>query len=236
MLKLVLLPGMDGTGELFAEFVAALPPSCETVVVRYPTEGPLSYLELEGIVRMACPVAESFILVAESFSTPLAIKLAATHPANLAGLVLCAGFAASPVEGWRRLLLLMLAPLLFRVPLPDTALKVWLVGPDAPAALLVAVRRAISNVWPRVLAVRLRATLKCNVQNELSQVDMPILYLRANRDRLVDASCLEEIRRIKPQVKVVSIDGPHLLLQRQPRLAAEAVLEFARWCCHSGMF
>ena len=136
MLTLVLLPGMDGTGELFSEFVAALPPSCATVIVRYPTEESLSYQELEGIVRAACPVSELFILVAESFSTPLAIKYAATHPANLAGMVLCAGFAASPVRGWRRLLVSLFAPLLLRVPLPNIALRFWLIGPDASASLL----------------------------------------------------------------------------------------------------
>jgi pimeloyl-[acyl-carrier protein] methyl ester esterase len=75
MLKLVLLPGMDGTGMLFAGFVTALPESFETMTVRYPTDRPLSNLELEGIVRAACPVTEPFMLVAESFSTPLAIPV-----------------------------------------------------------------------------------------------------------------------------------------------------------------
>jgi pimeloyl-ACP methyl ester carboxylesterase len=235
MLKLVLLPGMDGTGELFSEFIAALPPSCETVIVRYPTERSLSYRELEGIVRATSPVSEPFILLAESFSTPLAIQCAATHPANLAGIVLCVGFAASPVRGWRRLLGSLLAPLLLRVPLPNFAAKFWLVGPDAPDSLVLAVRSAISSVQPRVLVARLRAALTCDVRADLGQIDVPILYLQANGDRLIDASCLEEIRRIKPQMKFVAIEGPHLLLQRQPRIAAEAVVEFARSCCPSEM-
>jgi hypothetical protein len=36
---LVLLPGMDGTGELFAPFVAALGKTTPVVVVSYPTSG-----------------------------------------------------------------------------------------------------------------------------------------------------------------------------------------------------
>jgi len=235
MLTLVLLPGMDGTGELFSEFIAALPPLCETVIVRYPTEEPHSYQELEQIVRAAWPVSEPFILVAESFSTPLAIQYAATHPANLAGLVLCVGFAASPVRGWRRLLGSLLAPLLLRVPLPNFAAKLWLVGPDPSGALLIAVERAISSVQPRVLAARLRAVLTCDVRADLNDIEVPILYLQANGDRLVAASCLETIQRIKPDVKVVSLDGPHLLLQRKPQITAEAVVEFARSCCPSAI-
>jgi pimeloyl-[acyl-carrier protein] methyl ester esterase len=229
-LRLVLLPGMDGTGALFADFMGALPESFETVTVRYPADRPLSYLELANIVRAACPVSEPYMLVAESFSTPLAIQYAATNPANLEGLVLCAGFAASPVRGWRRLFGSWFAPLMFRVPLPNLAAKLWLVGPDAPSSLLVLVRSAISSVQPTVLAARLRAVLGCDVRAELGRVAVPILYLQAKGDRLVSASCLEELRRIKPQVKVASLEGPHLLFQRQPQIAAEAVVKFARSC------
>jgi pimeloyl-ACP methyl ester carboxylesterase len=233
MLKLVLMPGMDGTGKLFSEFVAALPSSFETVIVRYPTEQIFSFAELDGIVRAACPVAEPFLLVAESFSTPVAIKVAATNPANLAGIVLCVGFAASPVRGWRRLAGWLLALLVFRLPISDLVLKFWLIGADAPASLLAAVRSAISSVQPKVLAGRLWEVLKCDVRADLNLVAVPILYLQAKGDRLVSGSCLEEIGRIRPQMKVVSIEGPHLLLQRQPRKVAEAVAEFARSCCPS---
>jgi pimeloyl-[acyl-carrier protein] methyl ester esterase len=235
VLKLVLLPGMDGTGELFSEFIAALPDTFEVMTVRYPTERYLPYSELEHIVRAACPISGPFILVAESFSTPLAIQYAATNPANLAGVVLCAGFATSPVRGWRRFLGSLLAPLVFRVPLPNLAAKLWLVGSDAPTSLLTAVRGTISSVQPRVLVTRLRAVLKCEVRADLSQIAVPILYLQAKGDRLVSASCLEDVRRINPQVKVASLDGPHLLLQRQPQIAAEAVVEFARSCRPSVM-
>ena len=143
-MKCVLLPGMDGTGELFSPFIAALPEPFEAVAVGYPTERYLSYSELEKFVRDACPISEPYMLVAESFSTPLAIQYAATNPANLEGLVLCAGFASSPVKGWRRLLGSLLAPLVFRIPLPNLVAKLWLVGLDAPTSLLTAVRSAIS--------------------------------------------------------------------------------------------
>jgi pimeloyl-[acyl-carrier protein] methyl ester esterase len=95
---------MDGTGELFSEFAAALPREFETATARYPTERCLSNSELEGFVRAVCPTSGSFVLLAESYSTPLAIKYAVSNPENLEGLVLCAGFATSPVQGWRRFL------------------------------------------------------------------------------------------------------------------------------------
>lgn len=227
-LKLVLLPGMDGTGELFSEFIAALPESFEAVAVGYPTERFLPYSELETLVRAACPVSEPYILVAESFSTPLAIQYAATNPPNLAGLALCAGFATSPVKGWRRFLGSLLAPLVFRIPLPDLAAKFWLVGADAPASLLTAVHHAISSVQPGVLTQRLRALLASDVRGAMGRIGAPILYIRAEQDRLVSASCVEELRQIRPEMSVAVLAGPHLLLQRRPQRAAEAIVGFIR--------
>jgi len=232
--KLVLLPGMDGTGDLFADFIAALPESFETVTVRYPTDRCLSYSDLTELVQVSCPVSEPFVLVAESYSTPLAIRLAASNPKNLEGLVLCAGFATSPVRGWCRVLGRLLGPLICRVRLPSLAAKLWLVGLSAPPSLLKAVRSAVSSVRPKVLAARLRAVLACEVRAEMAQVGVPILYLQAKQDRLVSVSCLEELRQIKPQMTVVALGGPHLLLQREPCKAAEMVARFVRSLRSSG--
>jgi hypothetical protein len=45
---------------------------------------------------------------------------------------------------------------------------------------------------------------------------------------LVKESSLNEIRRIKPKTVAVVIQGPHLLFQREPKRAAEVVMEFVR--------
>lgn len=225
---LVLLPGMDGTGELFMDFVNALPDAFATITVRYPTGRRLSYSQLAGIVRASCPVSEPFVLVAESFSTPLAIQYAATKPLNLAALVLCAGFASSPLYGWRRCLGSLLARVLFRIPLPRFVARRWLAGLDGPPSLLTDLRAAISSVQPSVLASRARAVLACDARAELGQVTVPILYLQAKQDRLVGGPCLEEILRINPQVVVAPVAGPHLLLQREPKSTAEVLAEFVR--------
>jgi pimeloyl-ACP methyl ester carboxylesterase len=225
-LKLVLLPGMDGTGDLFADFANALPEAFETVIVRYPTQRFLSYSELSDLVRASCPTSEPYVLVAESFSTPLAIQYSATNPLHLTALVLCAGFASRPLRGWRRLFALLFAPILFRIALPKCAAKFWLIGPDGPPSLLTSVRGAVSTVQPKVLAARLRALLACDARAELGQVAIPILYIQASRDRLVSASCLKDIQRMKPRTTIATLDGPHLILQREPYRAADAVAEF----------
>ena len=53
MTALVLLPGMDGTGDLFAPLLSALSPALRTIVIRYPSDRPLGYAELEAHARRA---------------------------------------------------------------------------------------------------------------------------------------------------------------------------------------
>jgi pimeloyl-[acyl-carrier protein] methyl ester esterase len=227
MMRLVLLPGMHGTGELFSEFMRAMPEPKHIEALYYPNDVVWSYSQLLGAVKAWVPQTDEYYLLAESFSTPLAIQFAATRPANLKGLILCAGFASSPIEGWRRLLVRLFAPFLFSVGVPKFGLNL-LVGPNAPPALATAVHRAIVTVKAKVLAGRLRSALACDARRELSQIVVPILCLRAKQDRVVPVSCLEEIRRIRPDVVVSEIDGPHLILQREPQKAADSVVEFIR--------
>jgi len=226
LLQIVLLPGLDGTGDLFADFIATLPEGFEAEVVRYPTDVYLSYAELASVICSAVPAHKPFVLVAESFSTPLAIQYAATKPSNLKGLVLVAGFASSPVRGWRRFMASILPPIAFRFPLPEFVCRLLLVGLEASPSLVAAVRLAVSSVRPNVLAARMCAVLVCDVRAELAQVGLPILYIQAKQDRLVDASCLREIVRIQPETSVIAVSGPHLLVQREPAKTAEIVAEF----------
>lgn len=93
---LVLLPGMDGTGELFAPFIAALGGEFDVRVVRYPGDHRGGYEELEAIARSAIPEDRPYVLLAESFSGPIAISIAASGPKQLRGLVLCCTFARNP--------------------------------------------------------------------------------------------------------------------------------------------
>ncbi|WP_222432862.1 alpha/beta fold hydrolase [Caenimonas sedimenti] len=109
-MTLVLLPGMDGTGELFAPFIAAY--GGATQVVRYPPTAVLNYAGLEEVARSALPRGEPFVLLGESFSGPIAISLAASRPPNLLGVILCCTFARNPrpfLGPFRSLLPMLLA-------------------------------------------------------------------------------------------------------------------------------
>lgn len=225
--KIVLLPGMYGTGELFADFAAALPVTFASQVVAYPNDVYLSYAELLDLIRASVPVSEPYVIVAESFSTTLAIQFAATGPPNLKGMVLSAGFVTSPIRGLMRSICLFLTPIMPDLPVPEFAGGFMLFG-SAPSSLQARVRDAVASAKPEVLMERARAALTCNALEELSKVRVPMLYLQAGHDRLVSSVCLEDIRRVKPEIEAVVLEGPHLLLQVMPRQAAEIVVDFVR--------
>ena len=219
---------MYGTGALFADFVRELPSTFSAQVVEYPNDISLSYPELLDLVRFCVPTSEPFVIVAESFSTPLAIQFAATNPANLKGLVLCAGFATSPVRGLLEFLAPFLAPILSHFPVNEFGASIVLYGSTAPKELIARVREAIVSVKPKVLMNRVRAVVSCNALEELRGIRVPILYIQARQDGLVNAVCLDEIRRVKPEIEVVVLDASHMLLQGMPRETAESVAEFVR--------
>ena len=61
---LVLLPGMDGTGELFSPLLKELGPDIQTVVVRYP-DLPLDYAAHEVFARARLASTGRFVVLGE---------------------------------------------------------------------------------------------------------------------------------------------------------------------------
>ncbi len=223
---LVLLPGLDGTGELFGDFIAALPESWTATTVTYPTDRFLPYAGLRPFVCAAVPQIEQFVLVAESFSTPLAVWYAATNPVNLAAIVICAGFVRSPVHGWSGTVKALAKPWLFRLKPPRSIVEYFLLGQNAPSDLLQKLRHALRRVSPDVLSGRVQEVLNCDARDDLRRTIVPLLYLEATYDRLLSSSCKEEFPHLRADTLVRSVPAPHLLLQREPQKAATIVMAF----------
>jgi pimeloyl-ACP methyl ester carboxylesterase len=223
---LVLLPGLDGTGELFVDFIAALPESWTATTVTYPSDRFLSYTDLHPFVAASASQLERFVLVAESFSTPLAVWYAATNPPNLAGVVICAGFVRNPLHGWSGAVKALAKPWLFKLKPPRTIVEYFLLGKHAPSGLRQSLHYALQKVSPDVLSGRLQEVLDCDARDDLRRTTVPLLYLEATYDRLLSSSCKNEFSRLRPDVVLRSVPAPHLLLQREPQKAATIIMAF----------
>jgi pimeloyl-[acyl-carrier protein] methyl ester esterase len=223
---MVLLSGLDGTGDLFVDFIAALPESWTATTVTFPTDRFLTYTDLRPLVGAAVPQSERFVLVAESFSAPLAVWYAATNPPNLAAVVICAGFVRNPLHGWSGAVKALVKPWLFKLKPPRTILEYFLLGQHAPSGLLQSLRHALQKVSPDVLSGRLQEVLDCDARDDLRRTTVPLLYLEATYDRLLSLSCKDEFSQLRPDTVLRSVPAPHLLLQREPQKAATVIMAF----------
>ena len=221
-----MLPGLDGTGKLFAEFVQHLPPSIDPVIISYPRDQPLGYDELEALVLAALPHDRPFVLLGESFSGPIAMRIGARSPAGLVAVILCGTFAKNPFPwlGWAR-------PLVARLPLKSLprwvrAPLMW--GSASPRRAPAQSERAMAGVSPAVIRHRIAALLAVDESAALRAIRLPTLVLRGRRDRVISWAATRWIVRTLSAARLVEIDGPHLLLQTCPAECAAAVLEFMR--------
>lgn len=228
MTKLVLLPGMDGTGDLFQPFAAAV--SVKTQIVRYPTSRPLDYRELESLVCSELPSDEPYVLLGESFSGPIAISIAARRPPLLRGVILCCSFARNPRPG-----LGLLRGLVNWLPgrPPLVPLDWFLAGRFGTPQLREALARSLAQVSPAALRARMTAVIGVDVSPVLPSISVPLLYLRATEDRVVPISASEVILNEVPRAEVVDLVAPHFLLQTAPKEAGAAVSLFVRKVEHA---
>jgi pimeloyl-ACP methyl ester carboxylesterase len=226
--SLIILPGLDGIGARIMPFVERVAPAVEARVIRYPPDRELGSAELEALVRCELAGTDRYALLAESFSGPIAIRIAADPPPGLVSVILCGTFAsnpypwAAPARALAAWLPLKALPRWLRAPL------MW--GSADPRRAPARAQRSLSAVAGRVIRRRLRAILSAEETTRLARISLPCLILTARRDRILPRRATRVLLAGLPAAQVQEIDGPHLLLQACPEEAAVAVLRFlARW-------
>lgn len=225
MTTLVLLPGMDGTGALFAPLLRELSPAIQPLVVAYPPNERLGYAELAYRVEAQLPAADDYVLLGESFSGPVATLLAGRNPPGLRGLILACSFVRSPrpaLAPFRRLARFLPSPMLSLGPLSFA-----LMGRHATPSLRRALADSIASVDPGVMRHRAAVALSANAGDSLAAVRCPVLYLQAREDMVVPARCAGVVLGLSPQAQIASLPGPHFLLQTQAAAAAARIEAFA---------
>lgn len=221
--RLVLLPGLDGTGELFAPLLDALGDVIPASVVRYEPERSLDDYVHAAAKALSPP---NTVLVAESFSGPVALALCARYSANIKGLVLCATFAQSPFRSLLRLTPFAPSALLGPSPIQPLMLRHACLNGERDSRLLERAVSVLRSVPVSTMHARLCTLATIDVRSLVPAVRVPVLYLRATRDRVVHRRLGRALTDKLSNVFVEEIEGPHLLLQARPRECAEAIMRF----------
>lgn len=225
-MKLVLLPGMDGTGKLFAPFVEVLHADFSPLVISYPKDQAWGYAQLLAYVRNQLPEAEDFVLLGESFSGPLALQIAEGAPKNMRALILACTFQDHPRPFLAPLSALVGVATLIRPPL--ALIQSVLTNGAGSFEVAKSVQQAVSEVSGTAFKARVNALNTLSKNNNRKPIHLPCLYLQATRDRVVPASCFYSLLQRMPNLKLKKIAGPHCLLQVNPTDCSEAVEAFLK--------
>jgi pimeloyl-[acyl-carrier protein] methyl ester esterase len=219
---IVLLPGMDGTGEFLKPLAEQLSRHRQVLVVDYPTDRVQNYDELVSHVRERLPDDRAIVL-GESFSGPIAIEVAAADP-RVVGLVLASSFSRHPLPT-------QLAPLtrLFDHRwMPISVVIAALVGAAATPKLREHLRDVLVDLPREIIQARVREVLRVDKRKRLSETRCPMLCLHGRKDRLVRKRHVDDIVAARPDCEVYWLDGPHMLLATHTYAAARAIEEFCR--------
>ncbi|MBP7342082.1 MAG: PAS domain S-box protein [Smithellaceae bacterium] len=223
---LVFMPGLDGTGRSFDPLLSLLPPDSLATIVRYPTDRHLTLEETAQCAAEQIPAGTSPVVIAESFSGPVAVRMVASGLVRARALVLCATFARPPRPLAWRVLRLLRIPVRLGRDIPRPLLRWIMVDNRHLTTLLPLWEKVHADVPPQTMHFRLELMNRLDVTGDLEKITVPCLYLQAANDRVAPGSCLRDFEQNIPHLRVKKIQGPHFILQAAPQESLEAINEF----------
>ena len=220
--KIILLPGLDGTGHLF-QWLTPYLDDMDVQVESLPTEGPQDYTSLTAWFAERLPKNEPFVLLAESFSSPIAVQLAQQN-ANIQAVIFVAGFLSKPRRLSLRLAKRYLGKKLLLRPWVKWFGARWIFQKQATQDVLAAFYDCLHQLDNKILRARFSSISR--LKPHPVKLHQPCLYLRPHMDVLVTHNTLAEFVQTCPKLQVMGFDAPHFILQTQSHTAAQRIREF----------
>ncbi|MGD8783737.1 MAG: alpha/beta hydrolase [Thioalkalispiraceae bacterium] len=225
-MHLVLLPGLDGTGKLFTPFIEQFPDRSQITVIEYPRDRHIPYRHLAEYITPFLPKDKPLVLLGESYSGPISLILASRNELNVHAVILVATFARYPSSFLKRITKYLPLSFLFRLSIPEFGIRHYCFGSDTNKTLSRLLRQSVKENLSGILAQRARDGSKIDVTNILHKVKVPCLYIAASQDRLVPHTAIKDLQDKLPNIQVVTVEGPHFILQVQPRQCYTIVTNF----------
>ena len=204
--------------------VDAIGGELDTLALSYPDLPDLdAYL---AHVEARLPPDRNVVLVGESFSGPIVLALLARGRARYTGAVLSTTFDRPPLG-----LVVSLAHKLrlssFVLPaVSEQILRVFCLNGVADLGLIRHTIDVVREIRQPTIASRLRALAQMHEAPPQQAPGVPVLVLRASRDRVVRRRFVSGLAERLPGATLRDIDGPHLLLQAAPERCAGEIRAF----------
>ena len=223
----MLLPGLDGSGTLYRPFRDALARQIRLRIVTYPDCPTWGLDDYVDHVERSLPHEERPLVIAESFSGPIALRLLRRRN-DLAGMVLVASFddRPNPLLAAANLVPISLVKAMAK---RQRLLRFFCLGDDVRQEAVLSLRDAIERLSPATLRSRLELLRSLHPVGGTEGTTVPILCLIAGQDRLVVSRIAE--RTLWRDASIHRIEGPHFLLQARP---TECVAAIEAWRAKAG--
>ncbi len=217
---------LDGLAARHTVVLPNLPGSGDSAV-----DGPLDLSRVadQVVATAAAAGLDSFTLGGASLGAPVAIAVAARHPARVSRLVTVVGFARA--RQTLRLNLQLWSALFARQDASLASLLVMLSVAEEFVAMLTAEQvdqyAALLTADPAPgTRAQIDLGLRLDVRAELGRVEAPTLVLSATGDRFVAPAHSAEIAAGIPDARHVALTGGHASRFEDPAQTLSALLDF----------
>lgn len=219
----ILLPGLHGSDKLYSELITQLGIKDSAQSICYPEDIAQSYSSLYQWLTIHVDFTSPKIIIAESFSTPLALRLAANFPDTVRAVICAGGFCSSPIS--TAFALLPLRPLFMLKP-PLMAIQHFLLGEEASEDSVKALQAILHGVPSHIISQRIRSVLALNAADTANIGNTPALLLQAQDDNIIPWETQNQLENHLPSAEVHWLDSPHLLFQTHPKKSAKIIQTF----------
>lgn len=219
---IVLLPGLDGTGELFFPIIPFLENHFEIHVVKYTNQ--ITFSDYVEGAEKQLPTGVPVSLVAESFSGPIAMSLLAMDRSRFHASVLSATFCKSPLPLLTGISKHVPEMLFSSNPASKAFLDLLVTGSNASPEIRSKSRELLDKVSRRKFQQRIVLVNEVNMVEELKKIEVPLLYIQATKDRIVLSDSGAEIMKHTKNMQIIKVDGPHMILQVQAKRCADLII------------
>ena len=220
-LKIILLPGLDGTGYLFDPFLDCALNRHETTVLPLVQDRVLSSSEQAKYIANLIGT-EPCVLRAESYSGLIAYELVQKYTTSVRHIVFIASFLSKPsiISGMGVYVPTSLVKTKF---VPVNVIGMTLFGHWQTKSLTNTFLHAIRGVESRVLKSRLKEL--STLSNPTKLISIPCTYIQASKDQFVANQALRDFDHVCQNLNVHVVNGTHFLAQTNPKACWEIVNE-----------
>lgn len=235
---MILVPGLAGGFDLLGPLARHLSSRFRVISYQLRGEGDCFALSrpfgLNDLVKdlsefLDCMRLESPVIFGLSFGGMIALEYAARHPMRLSHLIL-QGTGAKLERG---LLPMVAGTVLNRFPLPadnpfvNQFFNLFFGGPQRKDDRFEFVTRQCWQTDQSVMAHRFRIVEGFDMEARLSRIRVPSLILAGERDVMVSAKSVEELKMGIPKARVQTLPRcGHLAFVTHPELVAKRAAEF----------